>query len=594
MKIITSMKNEERGMQKVACGKLCLQMLFCFFLLHSSFCLRVWGQGTAFTYQGRLNDGGAPANGNYDLRFILYDSSVGGNQQGPILTNAATAVNSGLFTVTLDFSNQFPGAARWLDIAVRTNGNGTFTALNTRQLLAPTPYAITANSASNLLGTLPAVQLPAAVVTNNSTGVNLAGTFTGNGANLTNVPAASLGGLGAAGFWKTGGNGGTTPGVNFVGTTDNVPLELWVNGSRAFRLEPNTNGAPNVIGGAAVNFVSTNNPYAATEGATIAGGGGAGPDFFVGSTVNTTNGIYAPFATVGGGGGNVVSANAPWATVPGGYFNYASGACSFAAGGNAQATGHNSFVWSDGGPPFYGPPFTSTANGQFAVRAYGGVWLEADVQIGTGTSDYRKLALGGGNSTGFLYGSYPKWGDGIHLGYNYYADASGADWIPATDGPTSRLSVGYGYVGIYIGGVNTAPNTQRLLANSSGVTVNGSFSNQSDRNAKQDFASISPAEILDKVARLPVSEWSYKEDPATRHVGPVAQDFYSLFSLGIDDKHITPLDEGGVALAAIQALNQKLEATRAEIKRRDAENAELKRRLEKLEQLINSLKGDNQ
>jgi hypothetical protein len=61
----------------------------------------------------------------------------------------------------------------------------------------------------------------------------------------------------------------------------------------------------------------------------------------------------------------------------------------------------------------------------------------------------------------------------------------------------------------------------------------------------------------------------------------VAQDFYSTFNIGTDDKHIAPIDEGGVALAAIKGLNQKLEK----------ENAELNARLEKLEQLINARIG---
>jgi hypothetical protein len=106
------------------------------------------GQGTAFTYQGRLNDGANPANGSYDLRFIIYDNSAGGSQQGPILTNAAAAASNGLFTVTLDFGNQFPGAARWLEISVRTNGGGGFSTLSPRQSLTPTPYTIYAGGAN--------------------------------------------------------------------------------------------------------------------------------------------------------------------------------------------------------------------------------------------------------------------------------------------------------------------------------------------------------------------------------------------------------------------------------------------------------------
>ena len=90
-------------------------------------------QGTAFTYQGRLNNGASPANGSFDLTFALFDTNTAGTQQGVTLTNTATAVSNGLFLVTLDFSNQFPGAARWLEIGVRTNGPAAFATLTPRQ-----------------------------------------------------------------------------------------------------------------------------------------------------------------------------------------------------------------------------------------------------------------------------------------------------------------------------------------------------------------------------------------------------------------------------------------------------------------------------
>ena len=71
----------------------------------------VLAQGTAFTYQGRLNDGGNPANGNYDLRFTIYDSTniPGVVIAGP-LTNSATAVSNGLFTANLDYGPAFSPA----------------------------------------------------------------------------------------------------------------------------------------------------------------------------------------------------------------------------------------------------------------------------------------------------------------------------------------------------------------------------------------------------------------------------------------------------------------------------------------------------
>ena len=130
----------------------------------------VHAQGTAFTYQGRLTVSGQPASGIHDLRFAIHDAASGGAQQGATLTNSATAVSNGLFTVTLDFGNQFPGANRWLEIGVRTNGGGTFATLDPRQPLTPTPYAIqTANAttAAAVSGSVSVTQLTGTISSNN-------------------------------------------------------------------------------------------------------------------------------------------------------------------------------------------------------------------------------------------------------------------------------------------------------------------------------------------------------------------------------------------------------------------------------------------
>lgn len=334
--------------------------------------------------------------------------------------------------------------------------------------------------------------------------------------------------------------------------------------------------AATVSGGKSNNAASTfatigggTNNFANGDGSTVGGGYN-----------NATSGSYA---TVSGGYGNSASGSA--ATVAGGVQNVAAGLDSFAAGTTAQALHDFSFVWSDGSQPF-----SSSVPRQFAVQAAGGVQLAADVQLSGGAA-YHNLSLSGGNAFGYLYGSYLALSDGVHLGYNWYYDANGTGHPSNAGGQTSRLSVGYGSVGIYIStAINQPPTVQRLLANASGVTVNGTFNNLSDRNAKQDFAPVSPSHILEEVVQLPLSEWSYKEDPKTRHIGPVAQDFYSIFSVGTDDKHIAPIDEGGVALAAIQGLNQRLEdkgrSSEARIEVLEAENARLKARLEKLEQIV--------
>src|SRR6185437_706176 len=88
-------------------------------------------------------------------------------------------------------------------------------------------------------------------------------------------------------------------------------------------------------------------------------------------------------------------------------------------------------------------------------------------------------------------------------------------------------------------------------------TCTGNFNQSSDRNLKEKFTSINPLEVLNRVASLPITSWNFKAD-TTRHIGPMAQDFYSAFNVGTDPKHIATVDESGVALAAIQGLNQKL------------------------------------
>jgi hypothetical protein len=121
---------------------------------------RICAQGTAFTYQGQLYDSGGPANGSYDFAFQLFTSVSNGSAVGPTLTNSATAVSNGLFVVTLDFGpGIFTGPNYWLDISVETNGAGAFYELTPRQAVTPTPYAIYANTATNLSGTLPVAQL---------------------------------------------------------------------------------------------------------------------------------------------------------------------------------------------------------------------------------------------------------------------------------------------------------------------------------------------------------------------------------------------------------------------------------------------------
>jgi hypothetical protein len=187
-------------------------------------CSACLGQGTAFTYQGRLNVSAQPANGTYDFRFGLFDALSGGNQDGSYLTNMAVPVTNGLFTVMVDFGDEFPGSNRWFDIGVRTNGYvGPFTSLTPRQTVTPVPYAITASNVSGtipvsqLSGVLSSAQLPLFLATNSGANFNLSGVFDGSsvGTNFQGVT-----GLVSA-------LGGATPYANAFYSGVPIGLDTW-------------------------------------------------------------------------------------------------------------------------------------------------------------------------------------------------------------------------------------------------------------------------------------------------------------------------------------------------------------------------------
>ena len=277
-------------------------------------------QTTVFTYQGRLSSSGAPANGLYDLRFLIYDAAIGGNSLGTI-TKPFVIVSNGLFTTQLDFgSNVFDGNARWLSIDVRNIGDlGPYVTLAPRLEITAAPYAIQAGTAAKLDGQVADGQLSSniprlngsAIFPNVTTFSNASGNFFGNGAGMSNVNASLLNGVDASAFWKTGGNSNTSAGNHFVGTTDGQPLEFKVNNSRALWIEPTVAGTPNVTGGAEVNVID-----GGVVGSVIAGGGATN---FGGNRY--TNRIAASLSLIGTGLGNVIQSNAQFAVIGSGWSN---------------------------------------------------------------------------------------------------------------------------------------------------------------------------------------------------------------------------------------------------------------------------------
>lgn len=125
--------------------------------------------------------------------------------------------------------------------------------------------------------------------------------------------------------------------------------------------------------------------------------------------------------------------------------------------------------------------------------------------------------------------------------------------------------------------------------NYNGAMFAQSYNTTSDRNTKEHFKSVSARDVLDKVVGLPISEWNFKTAPGEAHIGPMAQDFYAAFGTGTDDKHIATVDADGVALAAIQGLNQKLEEQKAENAKLKEQNDTLAQRLSELEAIVKTI-----
>jgi hypothetical protein len=243
----------------------------------------------------------------------------------------------------------------------------------------------------------------------------------------------------------------------------------------------------------------------------------------------------------------------------------------------------------------------NTANGTFALSgntsgsgntADGFLALGANTSGSGNTADgYQALNENKGGSDNTAVGAMALWNIGngsasgggsnnIALGYQAGFNIYGSSNIDigslgdSTD--TNIIRIGDGQTATYLAGT---------------VYANGTFVSSSDRNAKENFTTVNAREVLAKVASLPVTQWNYKtESKDVRHLGPMAQDFQAAFGLdGRDDKHISVVDEGGVALAAIQGLNQKLNEKDAEIEALKHQNDSLAARLNELEATVKQL-----
>ncbi|MDD4622244.1 MAG: hypothetical protein PHG71_03310 [Kiritimatiellae bacterium] len=370
-------------------------------------------------------------------------------------------------------------------------------------------------------------------------------------------------------------------------------------------------------------YYNSNNPVAASHAAALGGTANtlsSGADYGVigGGTLNSVAsasthvtvvggydndvGTNTNYSTVGGGRNNDIADNGFTATISGGNYNYIGvgswcasilgGYCAsigtnvtcatiaggsfnsighnanyaFAAGRNAKANHPGAFVWADSGAT----DFISAYDNQFAVRASGGLYVQSSRGVALNNYVGPLITRGGNDFTSNAaskYQGHGRWGAFKETGRLVLGipDSGGAYYCEVAKYATN--------------GTRTA----LMTVDQSGNVGATAFNPSSDRNVKQGFAPVDTKAVMESLSTVPIQTWSFKSDPDTCHIGPMAQDFYAAFNVGSDERHIATVDADGVALAAIQELYRMVREQQAELQEKDRQIEELMIRIERLE-----------
>ena len=455
---------------------------------------KVFAQSSAFTYQGRLQDGGANANGAYDFQFTLWDSLSGGTQQPQpsptTVTRSGIAVVNGVFTVQIDFgASAFPGGDRFLETSVRAVGGGAFTLLSPRQAVTSTPYAIRSTSAASV-DSVPVGAIPPGNgnYIQNSTGqqansnFNISGNGTAGGTLSGNIVSATqfnisnnriLGqgnnsiyaGLFSGQAITTGARNsffGVSTGLNNTTGSDNVFVGLAAGSS-------NTTGSANTFVGAGAGNLNTTvngNAFfgwnAGQKNVTGSGNSFVG----AGAGLNNTTGNTNSFLGNSAGGGNTTGVNNSFLGFQAGVTN--------ANGNNNVALGNLA--------DFASPSLTNaTAIGAQAqvsqnnslvlgsIAGTNGAGFSTNVGIGTTAPNARLHVVGDTNLAGNLAVSGVLNATTINLNGGLGLSSPGNFNLFAGD-PAGQRNTGFknSFFGIFSGSVNSTGNLNSFFGWGSG------------------------------------------------------------------------------------------------------------------------------
>lgn len=497
----------------------------------------------------------------------MYTSSANG---AAIYTNASQAMRFG-------FSSDGIGTTGWSEkMRIDTNGNigigtagpanfklevnGTGVAGTTIRSYGSTVGVSGSGSTDGVTGVGSAANSTGLYgFTNDGSGYGVQGQLSGSG---TGVLGGSNSGKGVEGY-STSGMGGyfwSGSGPALVTGTGNVGVGVNNPTAAKLQVDGTINGTGAMITGGATGYGVSG--VVSGAGTAVLGLTGTNGTAVKGqSSGDSAYGVYG-FVTSGVGPG-VLGQN------------------------NGSGKGVYGLSYGSAGTGVYGQ--SDSGNAAYFTSATGRALITGSGNVGIGTPNPQsKLSVGGqGNPWATIYGlSYSTYSSGVYgessANYGYgvqgISDTGtgyGVYGVGSTDGNSGWGVVGVGQYGVYGSGT-----TYDYSSGGGEYARSGSWVNGSDKNTKENFLTVNENSTLEKIRQLPITEWNYKTDTIkAKHIGPMAQDFYAIFGVGDDDKHISTIDPAGISLVGIKALDKKVEDQQKQIEVLKKEIENLKQNL---------------
>lgn len=414
------------------------------------------------------------------------------------------------------------------------------------------------------------------------------------------------------GSWLRTGNTATIDGTHFIGTTDNVPFNVKVNNMPSGRIDHilgntfwgyqsglNTTGTSNTANGYYALRANTTGNSNTANGTQALSSNTTGFQ-------NTANGSYSLQSNTIGNHNTATGTQALQSTTTGGY-NTATGTQAMQSnlfGNNNSAYGGGALLLnttgSDNTATGLSALLKNTSGSNNTASGANALGENPTGSNNTAVGYYSIQGPSGDNNTAVgatALGLYRPGNNNTAIGYGADLNVSNIDNASAIGagskvsnansmafGSTSVTGWAFGRTSV-IAGAALQVGTAAVNGNGATLSLGGTWTNASDSTLKENITALDGASIFSKIKELPITKWKYK-GTNEYHIGPMAQDFYSLFNVGVNNTSISTLDPAGIALKAIQYQQTLLEAEQTKNAEQQKQIDALQKDVEELKQLL--------